>query len=317
MHYKLLLIIATWMWVWAATAQPDIHVARFLGDREAAISYTFDDGLEEHYTMVFPQLQRLGLKGSFCIIGSKVGGSQKGAPCMTWEQLKEMAAAGHEITNHGFRHQSMEKLSGETMRFEVQHNDTLIYLKTGVFPRTYFYPGNRKTPESLAFCSRDRVGTRTFQVSLGSRRDSLWLDKWVNGLLKKREWGVTMTHGITVGYDAFPDRPQMLWQHLEQVARMQDCIWVATFRDVAAYVAERDTVQLNIGEEKNGVIPILPVMSLDKSVFRQPLTLVVSADVKEAVQDKKKLLLTKKDDKTLFDFDPQGGKILIKLKKRQ
>ena len=311
-HYKLLLIIAT-MWVSAAVGQPDIHVARFLGDRQAAISYTFDDGLLEHYTMVRPKLNELGLKGTFCIIGSKVGRDQKGTPCMTWEQLKEMAADGHEITSHGFRHQSMEKLSGEALRYEVQHNDTLIYNKVGVFPRTYFYPGNRKTEEGLAFCSKDRVGTRTSQVSLGSRRDSLWLDKWVNGLLKKGEWGVTMTHGITVGYDAFPDRPQMLWQHLEQVAQMQDRIWVATFHDVAAYVAERDTISFDIKEVKGGYA-VTPQLQLNKDIFCHPLTLVVSGEVTEATQGKKKLLLTKKEGKTLFDFDPHAGKIQIKLK---
>ena len=306
------MIIAT-AWVSTASAQPDIHVARFLGDRQAAISYTFDDGLLEHYTMVRPHLNALGLKATFCIIGSKIGRDHKGTPCMTWEQLKEMAADGHEITSHGFKHQSMEKLSGEAMRYEVQHNDTLIYNKVGVFPRTYFYPGNRKTPEGLAFCSKERVGTRTSQVSFGGRRDSLWIAKWVDRLLKKGEWGVTMTHGITVGFDCFPDRPQMLWQHLEQVAKMQDRIWVATFHDVAAYVAERDTISLDIKETKNGFV-VTPQLSLNKEIFFQPLTLVVKGEVTEATQGKKKLPLTKKDDNSLFDFDPHGGKIQIKLK---
>ena len=123
-RYKLLLIIA-FTWVSAAFGQPDIHVARWLGDRQAAISYTFDDGLLEHYTMVFPRLKQLGLKASFCIIGSKVGRDQKGTPCMTWQQLREMAADGQEITSHGFRHQSVEKLTGEALRYEVQHNDTM------------------------------------------------------------------------------------------------------------------------------------------------------------------------------------------------
>lgn len=303
--------IAT-MWVSVAVGQPDIHIARFYGDRQAAISYTFDDGLQEHYTMVFPKFKQLGFKGSFCIIGSKVGKDQKGTPCMTWEQLKEMAADGQEITSHGFRHQSMEKLSGEALRYEVQHNDTLIYNKVGVFPRTYFFPGNRKTEEGLAFTSKDRVGTRTFQISFGSKRDSVWMTKWVNGLMKRGEWGVTMTHGITTGYDCFPD-PQVFWNHLEQVAQMQDRIWVATFHDVAAYTAERDTISLDIQTTK-GDITVTPKMCLDSNIFFQPLTLVVAADAIEARQGRQKLPLTKKDGKTLFDFNPNGGQIHIKLK---
>ena len=73
---KLLLTIAI-MWVSVAFGLTDIHVACYYGDCEAAISYTFDDGLLEHYTLVFPKFRELGLKGSFCIIGSKVGKDQK------------------------------------------------------------------------------------------------------------------------------------------------------------------------------------------------------------------------------------------------
>lgn len=306
------MIIVT-MWVSTASAQSGIHVARYWGDRSCAISYTFDDGLQEHYTLVFPKFKALGFKGSFCIIGSKVGKDQKGTPCMTWEQLKEMAADGQEITSHGFRHLSMEKLTdAEALRYEVQHNDTLIYNKVGVFPRTYFFPGNRKTPEGLAFTQKDRVGTRTLQVSFGSKRDSVWMVKWVNGLIKRGEWGVTMTHGITTGYDCFPN-PQVFWSHLEQVAKMQDRIWVATFHDVAAYVTERDSIRLDIKNNKD-VITVMPELPLNAQLFTQPLTLVVSAEAVEAKQGKKKLPLTRKDDKTLFDFDPHGGKITIKMK---
>ena len=309
---KLLLIIAT-MWVSAAVGQPDIHVARFYGDRQAAISYTFDDGLQEHYTMVFPKFKELGLKGSFCIIGSKVGKDQKGTPCMTWEQLREMAEAGQEITSHGYKHLSMEKLTDpEALRFEVQHNDTLIYNKVGMFPRTYFYPGNRKTEEGLAFTQKDRVGTRISQVSFGSKRDSLWIQNWLNRLLKRGEWGVTMTHGITTGYDCFPN-PQVFWDHLEQVAKMQDRIWVATFHDVAAYTAERDTLTLDI-QKGNKSYLVTPSNPLDPQLFTHPLTLVVKGEVTEARQGKRELPLTKKGDKTVFDFDPNGGIIMINLK---
>ena len=301
------------MWVSAAVGQPDIHVARFYEDRQAAISYTFDDGLQEHYTMVFPKFKELGLKGSFCIIGSKVGKDQKGTPCMTWEQLREMAEAGQEITSHGYKHLSMEKLTDpEALRYEVQHNDTLIYNKVGVFPRTYFYPGNRKTEEGLAFTQKDRVGTRISQVSFGSKRDSLWMQNWLNRLLKRGEWGVTMTHGITTGYDCFPN-PQVFWDHLEQVAKMQDRIWVATFHNVAAYTAERDTLTLDI-QKGNKSYLVTPSNPLDPQLFTHPLTLVVKGEVTEARQGKRELPLTKKGDKTVFDFDPNGGIIMINLK---
>ena len=296
----------------SVNAQPSVSIAKYQGDRKAAISYTFDDGLKEHYTEVFPRLKQMGLKATFCIIGSKVGKDQKGTPCMTWDELREMHADGQEISSHGFRHRSMEKLSGEALRYEVQHNDTLIYNKVGTFPRTYFYPGNRKTDEALAFCGRDRVGTRTFQVSFGSKRDSLWVEKWIARLLKNGEWGVTMTHGITTGYDAFSD-PQLLWNCMAKTARMQDSIWIATFHDVAAYIRERDDVQLKVAVQK-GRLTVTPSTSLDKELFQLPLTMIVDAEVKSATQDGKPLAVRKNiDGKALIDFNPHGGKVFIRL----
>ena len=295
----------------AATAQPKIEVAKYLGDRQAAISYTFDDGLLEHYTLVFPQLKKHGLKASFCIIGSKIGHDMKGTPCMTFAQLREMAADGQEITSHGWSHKAVTKITGEALRHEVQHNDTVIMDSVGVFPRTFFYPGNRKTREAMDVCSRDRVGTRTFQASIGSKRDSAWLRRWIDGIVQRGEWGVGMTHGITRGYDAFKN-PQILWSHFSYAASLKDKLWIATFHDVAAYIRERDDIKLKVRHKKTH-IEVKPRLGLDKGIFNMPLTLVVRATRHiTAEQDGKRLTTTVKGDRQMFDFDPCGGKITIR-----
>lgn len=308
---KCMIWMAVCLWTLTVAAQTNVHTAKYYGDRQAALTFTFDDGLQEHYTEVFPRLKQWGLKASFGIVGSRVGADWKKVPTMTWEQLREMAADGQEITSHGWQHRAMLKLSGEALRYEVQHNDTVIYQKVGVFPRTYFYPGNRKTDEGIAFCSKDRVGTRMFQGSFGSKRDSTWVQRTLNRTLKKGEWTVWMTHGISVGYDAFPN-PQLLWNALEQVAGMQDRLWVATLHDVQAYITERDTIQLQVKQQKN-VLTVTPKNPLDKNLFYHPLTLVIDGEAMEAKQGKKSLLLTRKNGKTLFDIDPNGGKIVVKL----
>lgn len=292
------------------TAQPQISVARYADGKSAAVSYTFDDGLKEHYTKVFPVLKQLGLKATFCIIGSKVGGDQKGTPCMTWKQIKEMAADGQEISNHGWAHKAVIHLTGEALRHEVQKNDTVIFQHTGIFPRTYFYPGNRKTEEALSFCAQDRVGTRTKQVSIGSKRDSIWLKRWIDNLIKQGKWGVGMTHGITTGYDAFPD-PQILWQHLQYVSKLQDKLWIATFHDVAAYSKERDAISLKT-EKGKGYTKVIPTLSTDKRIFNYPLTLQVeSGKIVKVEQAGKELILKRAEGKTFFNINPYAGEIRI------
>lgn len=56
---------------------------------------------------------------------------------------------------------------------------------------------------------------------------------------KNEEWGVAMTHGINYGYDAFKS-PDLFWEHLDEVKSLSDKIWIATFRQVASYIKERE-----------------------------------------------------------------------------
>ncbi len=42
-----------------------VSIAQYRGGRDAAISYTFDDGLLEQYTLVFPELEKRNIKATF------------------------------------------------------------------------------------------------------------------------------------------------------------------------------------------------------------------------------------------------------------
>ena len=162
-----------------------IEVAKYYNDCNGAVSYTFDDGMIEHYTLLFPELKQRGIKGTFAINGAFIGGKWKKSRAASWAQLREMAADGQELSNHAWKHRKLTKLSYEEMRMEVQRNDTLIYDSAGVFPRTFIYPYNSKNDTVVELCSKDRVGTRTRQVAVGSKQDSTWLRQWVDGLWRK------------------------------------------------------------------------------------------------------------------------------------
>lgn len=309
-----------------AHLEPQVRIAQYKGDCAAAISYTFDDGLLEQYTELFPQLKKYGIKASFCVNGNTINRYEhllsigdttdvliKEKPRMTWKMMREMSDQGQEITSHGWAHINVKKLEGEALRYEVQHNDTVIWQHTGIFPRTYFYPGNAKSPEKVAYCEQNRVGTRTEQVSIGSKRDEAWLKQWVEGLIRDRKWGVGMTHGISRGYDHFKN-PQVLWNHFEYISRLRDSVWVGTFHDVSAYVKERDAIKLKTKVRKDKII-VTPSLSLDKELFHEPLTLVVEHTLLSASQDGKQLAVLNKNGQGLVDIDPQGGKVSLVIKR--
>lgn len=295
-----------------------VYVAKYKQDKACAISYTFDDGLAEHYTLAAPQLELRGFRGTFFINGGKVNKDPKrlrDTTRVTWPQLKEMAEHGHEISNHGWAHRNFSKFPLEVLKEDILKNDSAIYVNVGVMPRTYAYPNNTKVGEAMEFVVLNRVGTRLQQRSVGSKRTAQDLEKWMNSLIAKGEWGVGMTHGLTYGYDAFRD-PQRLWDHWDRVKANEDKIWVGTFREVVSYIKEREEIKLTVTEAK-GKIRITPELNLDKELFIEPLTMVVEGEDFQKVtakQGKKKLPVDLRTGKAVFDFDPFGGEIVVTIK---
>lgn len=295
---------------------PEIYVADYRDNKKCAISYTFDDGLEEHYTLVYPELEKLDFKGTFWICGKIIEyeDAQLGKPRMTWLQLKEMSDKGHEISSHGWSHLNLKGKSCRQICPELEKNDSIILVHIGKQPVTFCYPGNSMDKKAVRLASKNRVATRVTQYAIGGEEAQSTpekLDKWVNDLLVSGEWGVTMTHGITKGYDYFA-APTVFWNHLRNVKKREKDIWVDTFCNVGAYVKERNNVQLDVVKETLSY-KVTPHLKLDNRLFTVPLTMVVEGRKKQmkVVQDEKALPIKNIGNKTLFDFNPYGGVVDI------
>lgn len=297
----------------------EIRIAPYRGDKACAITYTFDDGLVEQYTLAAPFLERLGFRGTFFINGSRINegaGSVADTARMTWTQLKELSDKGHEVSNHGWAHKNFGRHTLEEIREDIFRNDSAICKHTGSIPLTFCYPNNSKTPEGVKIAAENRVGTRTKQRSIGSKSTSEELEKWVGTLIETCDWGVGMTHGMTYGYDAFRNIG-IFEDHLERVKAQEEKIWVGTFREVAAYLEERENTTLSVEKKKNRWI-VTPRLSLDKNLFTEPLTAVIEREgVKKITikQNKKRLIPLIRKDRVLFDFDPSGGPVEITFNK--
>lgn len=169
-----------------------LSIAPYKGDKACAISYTFDDGLAEQYSLVAPQFEKRGFRGTFAINGSKInsdGGLTTDTTRMSWEQVKDLSDRGHEISNHGWKHKNFARFPLEEIREDIYKNDSAIFANTGVMPRTFVYPNNNKKEEAKKIAVQNRVGTRTKQRSIGSKSTPQNLEAWVNTLIETNDWG--------------------------------------------------------------------------------------------------------------------------------
>lgn len=136
----------------------DISIAPFKGGRKAALSFTFDDGMKEHFTIAAPELEKRGWRGTFWLNGAAIHDlPQQDTTHMTWAEVKKMSDAGHEMSNHGWSHADLTAMSPRSAWEEMQRNDAAIEGRTGRRPTTFCFPFNAFNPSLLRLASEGRT----------------------------------------------------------------------------------------------------------------------------------------------------------------
>lgn len=83
---------------------------------EKAVCITFDDGPESILTESKPLMDEHGYTGAAFLIADSVGGSGK----LTWDQVRELEAAGWEIGSHTACHEKPTKLDADACMAEFE-----------------------------------------------------------------------------------------------------------------------------------------------------------------------------------------------------
>jgi peptidoglycan/xylan/chitin deacetylase (PgdA/CDA1 family) len=236
-------------WGWPGTAQ-------------AAISLSYDDGVDSGLDQAIPDLERAGFCGTFYL---SVGNSRVTARNADW---KKAFLNGHEIGNHTLRHpcrganhqQRLEIYTPAGIRREVLAAASWLNQHIGVDNyRTFAYPCGHVAigdpPDEDAFASAVRACHFAARLAGGGINDPalvasnpLRIKGAVIGYPHGREvkpfieyceqaaqsggWGVIVFHGI--GDQWLPtDRAvhQQLIEHLQDRR-----FWVAPVKEVARYI---------------------------------------------------------------------------------
>ena len=270
----------------AAEPEPaGVRIAPYQGGRVAALSYTFDDGLRDHYTLAAPMLEEFGFHGTFFIIGKVVADTDELAAAkkpgvhggVSWGQVKDLAARGHEIGNHSWSHRQLVKCTPEELAEEIERNRTVLTEKLGVAPLTFCYPGNGANEAVRAAVRKDHVAARERHFEIGQiTLTTAEINAWADENIAKGGWGIAMIHGLTAGYHPLSS-PEVLRQHLAYVKSQEPKIWVDTFANVARYVAERDAAKLTVSKRETRSVEVVLSSPLSNPPYSVSLTVVIDA----------------------------------------
>ena len=98
------------------------------------VSLTFDDGWADQQAAL-PYLNAHSMKGTFVVNSGLVGNSG----IMSWDQLRSLQAAGHEIGGHTITHADLTQLDSASKRHEIC-DDRATLVAQGFDARSFAYP---------------------------------------------------------------------------------------------------------------------------------------------------------------------------------
>lgn len=112
-------------------------IADALVDATRSVAISFDDGDLGQAVRAFPALAGRGMTATFFVTTAWIGTPGYAS----WEQLREMRAAGMSIQSHTHSHPFLSELSGEQLRTELRRSRDLLDERLGQRTTMLAFPG--------------------------------------------------------------------------------------------------------------------------------------------------------------------------------
>lgn len=97
-----------------------------LTNEKPLVSFTFDDAPESACTTGAALLEKHKVRGTYYISGAGCGAEGLGGRLAKAEDLKALAAAGHEIGCHTFSHVAVARVARQQLAAEISRNGTFL-----------------------------------------------------------------------------------------------------------------------------------------------------------------------------------------------
>ena len=267
-----------------ATPAFGVEISPILEGKQAAFSFTYDDGARCHYTHALPMHLKYGMPATFFIITDRVEpeGEGRAKKYCSWPEIKEMSDKGMEMASHTKSHPNMRELESAGLTKEMMKGktrDELFAMRepnwpkvwseialsrealeshTGQKVRCLAYPGNAFPDWTGRINAEGRLYTRgEIKVWTGRTDTAEGYRKRIDEhVMAKNSVSCCIIHGVGSGDsgDGWNPIPSLaVYESLfKLIAERRDRLHVDTFGNNAAYQARARNTRLVPVADKPG-----------------------------------------------------------------
>ncbi len=237
------------------------------GGARAAVALTYDDSVDVHLDHAIPDLEAVGLRGTFYVSGDS-------SLRKRMEEWRAAARRGHELGNHTLFHpclrqeasgrvrtwvtpeRRLENYTVHRMVAEIGMMNTLLYAVDGQDSRTLAYTCGDEVAGGISFVDKIRPmfpAARAYQHAFKALADPRTVDThrvpswalakesgeemiaWVEEALRSGSLAVFTFHGVGGGHGISIGREDHR-KLLAWLAANRSRVWTAPFQTVMAHV---------------------------------------------------------------------------------
>ena len=253
---------------------------------------------------------------------------------ITWDEIREFAAQGHEFGNHTISHPRLAVLDEPNLLYEIEKGKEEILNQLGA-DHTFSAecPFGTENERVMEYAYKIHPALRNRMPEKFLEEINRWNDmtpaaskkpyvQWQRGPLQKtslelmKSWVDTLLvhdnvwlaltfHGVDgVGWEAKPH--QELQEYFSYMKQHEQQLWIAPFRDVTKYMRQKMNASIN-SVDRDGKIILSLKHTLDPGLYNFPLTL------KTRVNQNWKSVMIKQGAKTITlqtSSDTEGAFVL-------
>jgi peptidoglycan/xylan/chitin deacetylase (PgdA/CDA1 family) len=260
-------------------------LAKYKGDKQAAASYTFDDGYQTSFDIA-RMFENLNLRASFYIVAGSVQNEE-------WEKWKALAEKGHEIGTHSMTHTldlGDPARTEEQLTVEITQAQSLIAQRTGIKPKVFAFPWHSYSARSRSIALQTHMAIRApgpddtdYTLSFFDQDQDHYPDPTqtltiVNEQLRASVvnggWFVAAGHGLD-GNGWSPVTTQLLTDHLDFARGFSSRLWIDTYANVARYRLCRKQLATDVTVDSSRQMTVKLTGAYDPSVCTGALTVAI------------------------------------------
>lgn len=241
-----------------------LQICPFPENKPAMLSFTFDDGTQDHLEFAAPELEKRGWRGTFYI--NPQSNNRSPEKLLDWNGIRELYRRGHEIGNHTMSHCHPAKWEAakryDILAWEIAESQRQFSEHLGMRPKSYTAPFGAQCEFISRLLAANNLLETPRRISIETDTTPADFAEIKQHALKPGTFTVLVNHGVVPGCGGWaPVSKEFFCEMLTEWKAVEEQIHIGPFAESEGYRRRALNTVLTEIAENTFLISLKPEIS--------------------------------------------------------